>query len=174
MKKTILLVKSLMLVGLLVVSCDDDNDIECPNALTGELTATETTFSGEWILKAIVAEKEIDLTDNDIDDPSTDIYAQNSSCQNDLVYNFKSDRSYILKQGANVTTDCEDKSSEGTWALDGDILTVVSYCASQKTNLTFSDDNNEFSYVSTLNFKDVDNDIIISEATFTYEKKQPE
>ena len=172
MKKTILLVKSLMLVGILFVSCDNNNGTDCPDALKGELSTTETEFAGTWKLKSIIADEDIDLTDDDVNNPSTDIFAQNSDCQNDLVYNFMTDRDYTLTQGENVT-DCDDLESIGTWAFSGNTLTLVAYCTTQTAQLTISDDDTEFSYSSNLNFKDVNDAIITSSVIFTYEKELP-
>ncbi|MBP0904216.1 DUF5004 domain-containing protein [Mariniflexile gromovii] len=172
MKKTILLVKSLMLVGVLALSCDNDNGPDCPNALTGELTTTETAFTGNWTLKSIVAEEEVDLTDDDVDNPSTDIYAQSSDCFNDLVYNFGTNRTYTLKQGENAT-DCNEIEINGTWALNSGTLSLVASCSIESIALDFNDDDTEFSYTTTLRFKDVNDLIIDSDVVFTYEKNIP-
>lgn len=172
MKKTILLVKSLLLVGIFIVSCDDNDKPDCTDALTGELSATETAFIGQWMLKSIIAEEEIDLTDDDDDNPSTDIYSQNSDCKNDLVYTFETNRNYNLKQGEN-TSNCEELEAHGTWALSNNTLTVVVGCASKSTPLEFNDEDTEFSYTSTLRFKDVNDEFIDSKVVFTYEKDMP-
>ncbi|CAH8283287.1 uncharacterized protein DUF5004 [Mariniflexile fucanivorans] len=172
MKKTILLVKSLLLVGILSVSCNNDNGSDCPDALKGELNTAETEFAGTWKLKDIIADEAIDLTDDDVDNPSTDIFSQSSDCQNDLVYNFMTDRDYTLTQGENVT-DCDDLESVGTWALSGSTLTLVAYCTTQSTVLTISEDDTEFTYSANLNFKDVNDAVITSSVIFTYEKELP-
>lgn len=169
MKRTILLVKSFMLLGLLVVGCDDDNELDCPNALTGELTETETTLTGTWALKSIVADAEIDLTDDNTDNPSMDIFKQSTDCQTDMFYTFTDERTYSLEQGMN-TEDCNDLKSEGSWALNGDLLTVVSNCSSQKTQINIAEDENAFSYTSNLKLKDINNKIIQTKVVFTYER----
>src|SRR5690554_3638472 len=109
MRKSILIMKSLMvIVALSVVSCNSDDDIKCPDALTGELSATETQFSGSWRFSGMETEEAIDITDDNTDNPSTDIYAQYGACDRDVKYDFMSNRDYELKQGY-AAVDCNNK-----------------------------------------------------------------
>lgn len=171
MRKSIFIMKSLMVViALSVVSCNTDDDIKCPDALIGELSATEAEFSGSWKFAGMEADEALDLTDDNTDNPSTDIFAQYSSCERDLEYNFMSDRKYELKQGYSAV-DCNNKLAlDGTWNLTGDDLTFVANCASQRITIEQSEDGNEFSYESLLNFRDVNGLEKSVKVTFTYEK----
>ncbi|WP_405291946.1 DUF5004 domain-containing protein [Algibacter sp. Ld11] len=172
MRKSILLVKSFMVFSLLFVSCnDDDSDgVNCADSLTGELTAFEMNFTGSWVLTGIVAEDEIDLTDDGEDNPNTDLFSQYGDCEKDIVYSFEEDRAYSFLAGA--ADDC-DSSQEtlGTWKLsDTDVLTVVSNCFSQVSQIEVSDDFTEFNSEGNINYVDVNGETITSKTTFTYTK----
>jgi len=115
MNKTILLLGKLMLVGLLMLGCSTDNGSNCPEALTGELTLDELDFVGTWVFTDLVSEKEVDLTDDNVDNPSTDIFSQLEACDKDVDYVFRSDRTYTVRQEYNAQ-DCDNKLSfDGTW-----------------------------------------------------------
>jgi len=171
MKRSILLVKSLMVCSLLFVSCDDDNDIQCPEALTGELTGTEVDFIGQWTLTSIVSEDEVDFTDDDIDNPSTDLFAQYSDCEKDIEYNFSDNRDYTLLAGMTAADCTNTQEIEGTWALNGDTeLVIVNTCSSQVTQIEINDDVTAFSIEGNFQYADVNGNTISTTTTFTYEK----
>ncbi|GAA4303793.1 DUF5004 domain-containing protein [Aestuariibaculum suncheonense] len=171
MKKPILLVKSLIVASLLAVSCDDDNDYKCPEAFTGELTETETNVTGLWKLKSIVTEEEIDLTDDDVENPTTDLFSQYTECQQDVAYEFNSDRSYSFLAGTTAA-DCENEQTiSGTWQLnEASVLSLVASCAKQSTLIEVNETNTEFTIETTYNFVDVNDVVITSVTTSTYEK----
>ncbi|WP_166963479.1 DUF5004 domain-containing protein [Yeosuana marina] len=170
MKKSIVFVKTIMVASLLFVGCSNDNSPNCPQALTGELDATETAFVGDWSFMGMVSEKEIDLTDDNEDNPSTNIYDQFEECQQDLIYSFENDRSYSLKQGY-VATNCTNKVQlNGTWKLTGGVLSFVTNCSTNYLNIEFNNDKTEFTFEETYKFVDVDGQIITSKVTFTYGK----
>lgn len=162
----------MVMVALFMVSCDTDDSIKCPDALIGELNATENQFSGTWVFSAMEADVAVDITDDDEDNPSKDIFAQYSLCQSDLVYNFMDDRNYTYKQGYSAA-DCQNKlQSTGTWALTGDkSLTFVANCASETVRITTSEAGNTFSYETNLNFQDVNGIVKATKVTFTYTKE---
>ncbi|MEL0650710.1 DUF5004 domain-containing protein [Algibacter sp. TI.3.09] len=172
MKKSILLVKSLMVFSLLFVSCnDDDSDgVTCTDSLTGELTDVEMNFSGTWVLTAVVAEDEIDLTDDGEDNASTDLFLQYDDCEKDIVYGFEDDRAYSFVSGG--TSDCDNEQTTiGTWKLNETYgLTVVSSCFSQTSQLEVNDDFTEFTSEGNINYIDVNGETIVSKTTFTYTK----
>lgn len=172
MKKSILIIKSLVVAGaLFLTSCNTDDSINCPEPLTGELTAKEIGFAGSWEFAAMVAEEAVDITNDDTSNPSKDIYAQYSACERDLVYDFMDNRNYTLKQGF-MAPDCDNKQTlAGTWALDANnILTFVAACASQTIQLEMNEAGDAFTYVSNLNFRDASGAVKSTKVTFTYDK----
>ncbi|MFB9056551.1 DUF5004 domain-containing protein [Mariniflexile ostreae] len=175
MKKSILLVKSLLIMSVLIVSCDNNDDsIQCPEAITGELIPIESDFTGRWELKSITVEDEIDITDDNEDNPSLDLFAQYSECQKDIVYNFNDDRSYELALG-QVASDCSNKLKvEGTWKLSETTLTLVANCSRDLIVIDVNEDATEFVLEAVYSFKDVDGNIIKTKATSTYEKQVTE
>jgi len=158
-------------MGFLFVSCDNSDDIKCPEALTGELTEMETSFSGTWALTAITSEEEIDLTDDDTDNPSTDLYSQFPACDNDSVYTFESDRNYTYIFG-KTEADCDSQQeATGTWQLtENSSLIFVSGCSRQITPIDLNEENTEFTIEKTLTYTDVDGNSISTKTTFTYSK----
>lgn len=158
------------LTGLFVGCSDDDSD-NCLPDYTGALTAEETAFSGKWVLSAVVAEDEVDLTDDEEDNPSTDIYAQQSECERDQQYNLLADRSFEYKNGVTAE-DCDNPVTiKGTWKLGGSTLGLIANCFQNVIDLEFNSDETTFSYTTTLNIKEVDGNELQSEATFTYTKE---
>lgn len=159
-----------MVMGALFMSsCSNDDSIECPNPLVGELNATETEFSGTWVFSGMVADEALDFTDDKIENPSTDLFAQQKACDRDLVYDFMGDRSYSLKK-SYTALDCNNKQSlTGTWSLNAaKALTFVANCASQTTQITTSESGDSFSYEVTSSFREVSGAIKIVKVTYTY------
>ncbi|WP_163518381.1 DUF5004 domain-containing protein [Gelidibacter japonicus] len=171
MKKSILIIKSLFLVvALSIFSCNTDDDIKCPEPLTGELSEAETGFSGSWKLVAMEADEAIDLTDDNADNASTDLFAQYKACDRDLVYNFMNDRSLVYRQGY-LAADCANKLTfSGTWNLIGNDLTIVANCASQRITIETNAEEDQYSYDVTLEFRDVNGSVKSSKVKFTFEK----
>lgn len=169
MKKTVLLVKSLVVMSFLFVSCNDNDSVTCPDALTGELSAVESSFAGTWELTAIASEKEIDLTNDEVANPSKNIYAQQTACQQDIMYIFNADRSFDYKEGF-VAEGCTKTKIDGTWKYSINGLVIVSNCTSQIMDIDVNDDKTEFSVANTYNLKDVSGNVVSSKLTFTYTK----
>lgn len=170
MKKLKLMASSAMMMGLLMVSCNLDEDTSCPKALTGELSFPESEFVGTWVLTNMVSEEEVDLTDDDVENPSTEIFQQLPDCQKDVVYDFESDRKFTVKQEYNAP-DCENKLTfEGTWKLSDTKLTFVSQCSSQAIDIVVNDDSTVFTLEDTYFFNDVYGFVVNTKVTLTYEK----
>ncbi|GAL80322.1 hypothetical protein JCM19274_612 [Algibacter lectus] len=127
-------------------------------------------FSGTWVLTAVVAEDEIDLTDDGEDNASTDLFVQYDDCEKDIVYGFEDDRAYSFVAGG--TSDCDNEQTTiGTWKLNETYgLTVVSSCFSQTSQLEVNDDFTEFTSEGNINYIDVNGETITSKTTFTYTK----
>ncbi|AUS04029.1 DUF5004 domain-containing protein [Pseudotamlana carrageenivorans] len=175
MNKSILSVKSILslcLIGSLIFSCDNnDDDIVCQEALTGELTEHETALVGEWTLKSIISDEEIDLTDDDEDNASKDIFSQYDECLQDSVYNFESDRAFTYELGKNAADCKEQQEFDGTWKLNEDhMLILVSNCVESRTSIEIDEESTEFSVESTVIFTDVNDEKMTLTITTTYEK----
>lgn len=155
-------------IGGLFMGCNSDNSIVCPEDFTGALAADEQKLTGEWMLSAITADKEIDLTDDNEANPKKDIYAQYTECQKDGVYQFLIDRKYKFDQGQNATNCGNKSSSEGTWKLTAKILSLVSTCNVQNIGIEFNDDESEFSFSDDFNVTDVSGRNVQAKITFTY------
>ena len=172
MKKSILVIKSLMVMtALFMVSCISDDDIKCPEPLTGALNASESEFSGSWKFSGMMADDAVDITNDNTDNPSKDIFAQYSACERDLVYDFMSNRNYSLKQGY-LAPDCNNKQSlTGTWSLTSDdMLNFVANCSTQINKIVISEAGDTFSYATSLNFREASGAVKTTKVTYTYEK----
>lgn len=176
MKKSILVMKSLVLAGaLFFVSCNDDDGFTCPEAITGELNSAETAFAGTWVLSKMDAEDAIDLTNDNESNPSKDLFSQYSECDRDLVYDFESDRKYSNKMGT-IAQDCTNKVSlVGTWGLtSANVLTLVANCSTQTITVETNESSDEFSYTVPLTFKDATGSQKMTKVTFVYTKQLAE
>lgn len=150
----------------LFVGCNDD-DAECIADYQGELTADETAFAGEWNLSAIVSDEELDLTDDEEDNPSTDLFAQQSACQNDQQYVFNGDRTFEFSSGENAESCDNPVSLTGTWKLGGSTLGMIYYCSENIVDLEFNADRTTFSYSTPAQFQQPSGNVQV-EVTFTY------
>jgi hypothetical protein len=170
MKRLKLIACSVMMMSVLMVSCSLNDGTSCPEALTGELTLIESEFVGTWVLTNMVSEEEVDLTDDNVENPSTEIFQQLSDCQKDLVFDFGNDRAYTIKQGYSAT-NCENKQSlDGTWKLIEGKLTLVALCTTQLVDIEFNGDNTIFTREDIYTFQDIYGFTINTNVTSTYEK----
>jgi len=154
------------------VGCNDDDSSSCTPDYTDELSAEETAFAGEWTLTAIASDEEVDLTDDDVDNPSTDIYAQQSDCQNDQQYIFKTDRVFKIVSGENAE-NCESDQKQtvaGTWKLGGTTLGLIYFCTENIQALEFNAEKTTFSITNDLIITDLTGKQIEAEVTFVYSK----
>lgn len=163
--------KSLLVMSVFfMVSCNDDDSVSCPEAITGELTAVEKEFAGKWELKGMLAEEAIDITDDKTANPLKDIYGQLPACKQDLYFSFDG-RDYVEKQGY-TEENCTNKASlKGTWKLAADNLAFVASCTTQSLKIEFNEAKTEFSYSSTLTFQDQKEGLKTTKVKFTYVKE---
>ncbi len=170
MKKKNALIHSLVLIVLFMVSCNDDDIPNCIQDLTGELSANETAFAHKWVLAEIVSVDEIDITDDNTDNPSTNLFEQYSACERDASYSFDNDRDYTFQQG-EMAPNCDNKqSSTGTWKLTGNRLTLVSFCNLREIELEINDDDTSFFIEDVFDFTDVNSKVVRTKVKFTYNK----
>ena len=168
MKRIIFNVVVLFMMGGLVVSCSSDDDSDCTEDFSGALQANEEKLVGEWVLTAIVANEAVDITDDDTENPSTNLFAQYNQCQKDGVYTFNADRSYTFEQGQNGT-DCQNRATfDGTWQLSSNTLSFVSSCTLQNLTVTFNGSETDFMFSNVFNVTDVNGNTIEVNITFTY------
>jgi len=168
MKRVVFSIVTLLMMSAFVVSCSADNDSNCPENFTGALQTNEEKLVGEWVLSAITADEPVDITDDDQDNPSTDLFAQYEECQKDGVYTFNANRSYTFKQGQNGT-DCQNKGTfDGTWQLSSNTLSIVDACIVQNFSLTFNGAQTNFTFSDDFIITDVDNNTIEVNVSFTY------
>ncbi|MCF8713533.1 DUF5004 domain-containing protein [Joostella atrarenae] len=174
--KTRKLIAASLFVALtgLFISCDDDDTVSCTPDYTGALSDEETTFVGSWELTGITSDEEIDLTDDEEENPSTDIYAQQTECQNDIVYTFNSDRTYTYEQGG-VVEDCEaTEDFSGSWKLGGTTLGLVTNCYESIQTLEFNAEETEYTVQTSGIATDASGQQIQIVVTYTYSQKLAE
>ncbi|MCR9227874.1 MAG: DUF5004 domain-containing protein [Flavobacteriaceae bacterium] len=155
-------------ISMVLISCSSDDGPECAPDFTGDLTTTEEILVGEWILTGIVAAEELDLTDDDTDNASTDLFDQYEECARDAAYTFDSDRTFAYEIG-KYGEDCEYVvPSAGTWELSSQNLSLVSSCSVQTTSLEFNDDLTAFTFSEIYNVTDVTGTVVQTRIDFTY------
>ncbi len=162
-----------LVMGLMFSGCSDDDD-NCIDDFTGPLTASETLLVGEWRLSGITSSVAVDLTDDDVENPLTDIYAQYTDCQKDAGYAFMEDRDYKFEQGT-TEANCENKViTSGTWQYTADQISFITSCTVLSMPITFTNANTSFQSVSPkLLIKDVTGQIVEADVTFVYTKNLP-
>ncbi|NKI26504.1 DUF5004 domain-containing protein [Arenibacter sp. 6A1] len=171
--------KSLLVVGVLAItslfsSCSTDNTIECPEEFTGPLLENENVLLGTWKLTAITSEKEVDITDDQQDNPNKNIYQQYSACERDASYTFETNRGYKYNQAEN-TDDCSNKLKiNGSWKYTGKVLSLVGNCSSQNVVLEFNEENTAYTFSLNSTVRQPNGEVIQTVVTFTYTKDTPE
>lgn len=161
------------ILGLTFLNCGvTDDAIECPPQFTGELQASESKLVGEWSLIDLVADKEVDLTNDFTDNPSVDMFSQYTDCSKDAVFIFGDNRVYSYENGSR-TEGCNGTSTSGTWSLDSDELFLIVSCVSLNSQLSFNESNTLFEYSSTIDIQEVNGIVTTASVTFSYEKVTP-
>ncbi len=169
MKRIIFSIGTLFMMSGFIVSCStDDGSSSCPEDFTGALGANEEKLVGEWVLSAIVADEAVDITDDNQENPSTDLFAQYGECQKDAIYTFNADRTYTFKQGQNGT-NCQNQGTfDGTWQLSSNTLSFVDACILLNLTITFNDSETSFVFSNDFNITDVGGNTIETNISFTY------
>ena len=168
MKRKFIFLLTAVLCNAFFISCESDNSVTCPEDYTGALDTTEEKLVGEWVLTAMTADTEIDLTDDSEENPSEDLFAQYGDCQKDASYTFSTNRDYTYDQSQNAA-DCDNKVVlGGTWKLSGDLLSLTGSCNVQNIPLNFKDDDSAYTFTDTFNIVDVNGQTTQAKVTFTY------
>lgn len=171
MKNKKLLIGILVILNCIIIGCTDvdSESVSCPDNFTGELEDEENKLVGQWTLTGIIADTEIDLSNDYVDNPSTDIYEQYSECYRDALFSFGSNRVYLYEKGSR-TSACSKTTTSGTWTLFDDQLYLIVSCEQLGYSLTFNEEATEFQYSSTLSIQDINAELIETQVTFTYTK----
>jgi hypothetical protein len=175
-KTNLTLVASIILFGLFIQNCSStDEDPSCPNNYKGELTPSETSLVGIWALTNMISEEAVDITDDNVDNPSTDIFNQLNDCSKDLKYEFKSNRRYTFKKNS-VEDSCDDPwfsfafgfNHDGTWKLDENQFYTVDrdalFCIYYTFSFEINNESTEFAIQAIFSFNDfsVNSDTILT------------
>lgn len=168
MKRIIFSIGTLVMISACLVSCSTEDTTDCPPDFAGALGANEEKLVGKWVLSAIVADEAVDITDDDAENPSTDLFAQYTACERDASYTFNSNRSYTYAQGQNGA-DCTNKAAlAGTWQLSSNTLSFVFACNIQNLGITFSGSEMDFSFSDNFTVTEFDGTTVNTDITFTY------
>lgn len=152
--------------------CTTDDEMPCPRPFTGPLTQDETALAGTWKLTALTASEEIDITDDNVDNPSTDLLSQLDSCSRLATYEFGADRNMQYTGGLlNGDTCREQVLLEGSWALSGNSIGVIAECrALYFPPIEFANEGVSFSFTEARTVFDALGQGVLLEITETYTK----
>ena len=165
---------ALTLLVIIFYNCDQTEDpIECPAQFTGELQEMETKLTGKWTLVALVSDTEVDLTNDFINNPDFDMFAQYSDCGKDATFNFFENRTYVYEVGYRVE-GCTRNNTTGTWKLDTNDLFLVVACGSLTSEVSFNESNSRFEYTNSVDIQEVNGLVTRADVTYTYEKVEVE
>lgn len=172
MKRNILNKFSIILLGVLLVNCDLNNDpVECPSPLTGDLLESEVGLVGTWKISGITSDIEVDITNDSENNPNTDVYNQSDDCAKDVTYTFNENRTYLYDTGSE-TDGCTKNTTFGTWQLNQDELLFVVSCNSLAYDITINEDRSQFSYTLSLDVQEVNGSLTSARLTFTFTKNE--
>lgn len=159
--------------ALIFHGCGIESDpLECPPQFTGELGEDETKLVGQWMATMAISDVELDLTNDEIDNPSVDIFSQYSECAQDAIFNFNVNRIYSYDIGT-MTSGCTESTTQGTWKLSSNALFLIVSCGSVTYNLSFNDELSQFEYTNEIDVQEVNGIITPARVTFTFNKVEP-
>lgn len=170
MKNKIASFSLLMCFGLLMMGCSTDSSSNCPEDFTGALSSDENEFVGTWALSDIVSQVAVDLTDDGVDNPSTEIFDQLPDCQKDVEYIFGSDRGFTVRQQYNATGCTNKLSLDGTFKYVSSQLSFNNACVVQTITVQVNVDFTEFTVNDNYTFNEVDGSTTSSSVVLTYSK----
>lgn len=152
--------------------CTTDEEMPCPQPFTGPLTEDETVLVGTWELTALTASEEIDLTDDDVDNASTDLLSQLDACNQLSKYEFGGDRNLQYSGGLLTGETCQEQVLlEGSWAFSGSSIGVVTGCrAFYFPPIEFVEEGVSFSFTEARTVFDALGQGVRLEITETYSK----
>lgn len=163
----------LLLFVLFFLNCSVSNDpLVCPEQFTGELLENETKLVGQWRASGAISNVEVDLTNDNVENPSFNMFEQFSECAKDAIFNFDRNREYAYDLGT-VTTGCTRTNTVGTWKLSSNELQLIVSCGSIDYNVTFNGDNSQFEYTSNIDVQEVNGSLTPARVTFTFSKVEP-
>lgn len=156
---------------LLISGCTPDNEFECPQPYTGALTADEEKYAGNWELTALEGGLAVDLTDDDLDNASTDLFSQLDECTRTARYVFAADRkmSYI---GSKIVEDaCEEEIYfSGSWKATNGIVNVIAGCATADFTMELDEEAGSFSYTTYEQVANFNGETVATQVTYTFTK----
>lgn len=158
------------MLSFLFLSCCSRDGEECPPDFTGQLNAEEEKLIGTWLLSNIESSKMIDLTDDNTDNPSNQLFEQYTECQRDATYDFHANRTYIYRLGITAENCEHSLESEGSWALTAQELKLASSCSLLQSGIKFSDDGLQFMFTEIYNIRDVNGAVIQTKLEITYQR----
>lgn len=144
MKKITLLVMSVAMLALGSCKKDDDNNPTPSTSKTGILIAKP------WKETARTISPAIDINGKMV----TDLYAEGEECDNDDIYKFNADKTYVAEEGATKCNPADPQVWDtGTWSFNADEtqLIVNSLVQTNYNILSISGTKATLSYVNVQN-----------------------
>ena len=162
----------LVAVLLLFTGCSSDSEISCPEPFTGPLETWEVPLEGRWELTALEGSVEADLTDDDTDNPSTDLFAQVGECERQVSYVFDANRIMAYAVGVQTAEDfCEEQTLlQGSWSYKDNRATVVTGCSEFYLDIDLNEDGSSFTITYSENVRNYQGETIPMEVTMTLTK----
>ncbi len=165
----LMLLLTIISVSSIGCSSSSDDSNQCSQDFEGALSSSEEIMVGKWVLTSATSDEEIDLTNDNEDNPSTNIYAQYSDCQKDSFYVFDNDR--VMEFIVDSESTCNfHQEINATWELQEDILSFYTNCLLIKLKINLATDNSAFTTTSYVNIIDVNNVTTATTIVLTYNK----
>ncbi|WP_224488008.1 DUF5004 domain-containing protein [Robertkochia flava] len=163
---------SLLLFFCMIFSgCSKDEGPGCPEDFSGPLSAGEEVMPGMWQLSGLVGAVPMDLTDDDIDNPDTDLFAQLGDCAKNARYTFDANRSASYYASVTEGDACSEKLLfDGTWKLDAGTLYLNAGCFNMQAALDFMDNNQSFAFSVEEIVRDYREREVLMEVTYIFSR----
>ncbi len=162
------------LIVLTLVNCGVNSDpVQCPPRFTGELEVDETKLVGQWIASGVISDVEVDLTNDNMDNPNFNMFTQYSDCAKDAIFIFDENRIYSYDVGSTISA-CLKNSTIGSWKLSSGELFLLIDCSNISYTISFNEDNTQFEYTNNIDVQEVNGLVTPAKVTFTFSKVPPQ
>ena len=154
---------------LFITGCNRDDGPGCPEDYSGPLTTEERDLAAVWRLFAMEGSVAVDLTDDQVNNPDTDLFSQLDDCSVLASYNFSEDRKATYNASEPNDGECVEKLLfDGTWKFESGMLYLAAGCFYMEVPAKFDTSGSYFSFTVEEEVRNYRDQLVMIEVTYTF------